>query len=408
MKKMRILILNATLEYGSTGRLCSQLQEFLEEKNVDVYRAYSIGEKRKSKKYYKIGNVFDRKLHAFMSRITGNQLSFSIMPTFRFLKYLQYINPDIIFINNIHANYINFRLLFYYLNKKKIHTVITFHDCWFYTGKCCYYTIANCNKWKKKCEHCVQLNTERGFYLFDRTSYMQKIKKDYLLRNRSLNIICVSKWLSNEASNSFLKKNISIKTIYNWIDLNTFSIRDIEKKRNKCFENKKVILSVASSWTERKGLDRILKVSKLCSDEYIFIIIGKTNKIISEKNVYHISDVSDVNELANYYNMADVFLNLSLEETFGLVTAEALACGTPVVALDSTATSELITKKTGILLSPDATSEQILEAINSVEKKRYSLECRKFAEKNFNYEHNCNKYLKLFETIINKKVEGSL
>ena len=403
MKKMKILILNSTLDSGSTGRLCSQLQAFLEERNVDVFRAYSVGKKINSIKYYKIGNLFDRKTHALLSRMTGNQLNFSFIATFRFLKYVKDINPNIIFINNIHANYINFKLLFSYLRRKKIHTVITFHDCWFYTGKCCYYTIAECNKWKNKCEHCPQLNTERGFYLFDRTSYMQKVKKQYLLNIEDLNIICVSNWLANEARNSFLTRNNSIRVIYNWIDLNTFTIKENKIIRNKRFENKKVILSVASSWTERKGLDKIISVSKLSSDEYIFVIIGKTNKTISNNKVFHVPNVSNVKELVYYYNLADVFLNLSLEETFGLVTAEALACGTPVVALDSTATSELITKRTGFLLPPTATSKQIFNTINSIKKKKYSFECRKFAEQHFNFKKNCNQYLELFETIVKEK-----
>jgi glycosyltransferase involved in cell wall biosynthesis len=48
----------------------------------------------------------------------------------------------------------------------------------------------------------------------------------------------------------------------------------------------------------------------------------------------------DQEELIRLYTAADVFYNPSIEETFGLVTAEALACGTPAVVMNSTACPE--------------------------------------------------------------------
>ena len=55
--------------------------------------------------------------------------------------------------------------------------------------------------------------------------------------------------------------------------------------------------------------------------------------------------------LAEFYSSADVFLNLSIEETFGKVSAEALSCGTPIVTVDSTANSELAPEFCGYVCS---------------------------------------------------------
>jgi len=49
-----------------------------------------------------------------------------------------------------------------------------------------------------------------------------------------------------------------------------------------------------------------------------------------------------VTSLVAFYNMADVFLSTSLGEGFGLTAAEALACGTPVVAQDFSAFREVV------------------------------------------------------------------
>ena len=48
-------------------------------------------------------------------------------------------------------------------------------------------------------------------------------------------------------------------------------------------------------------------------------------------------------KIIEIYTAADVFLNLSVEETFGLTTVEAIACNTPVIVYDATALSEVVT-----------------------------------------------------------------
>ena len=55
----------------------------------------------------------------------------------------------------------------------------------------------------------------------------------------------------------------------------------------------------------------------------------------------------DVATMANLYQNSDVVLNASLGEGFGLVTAESMLCGTPVIVPDSTSGPELVGKDRG-------------------------------------------------------------
>ena len=101
--------------------------------------------------------------------------------------------------------------------------------------------------------------------------------------------------------------------------------------------------------------------------------------------IIHVPSTNNIEELVSYYSMADVFLQLSYEETFGKVVAEALACETPVIAIDSTANSELISHNCGVLLEKTGISD-IMKAICEVEtygKEHYKNSCRKFALDNF-------------------------
>ena len=58
-------------------------------------------------------------------------------------------------------------------------------------------------------------------------------------------------------------------------------------------------------------------------------------------------------ELAAFYQMADVFVFPSLTDTFGLVLAEAMACGTPVAAFPVTGPIDVVTDKRAGVLDAD-------------------------------------------------------
>jgi glycosyltransferase involved in cell wall biosynthesis len=73
--------------------------------------------------------------------------------------------------------------------------------------------------------------------------------------------------------------------------------------------------------------------------------------------------VSDA-RLRGLYSSADVFVSASLDEGFGFAAVEAMACKTPVVALDTPVNREIV-GDSGILL-PDATAATFADAIQRV------------------------------------------
>ncbi|WP_319421545.1 glycosyltransferase family 4 protein [Pleurocapsa sp. FMAR1] len=92
-------------------------------------------------------------------------------------------------------------------------------------------------------------------------------------------------------------------------------------------------------------------------------------------------------------------------EPFGLVVIESLACGTPVVAFDRGAMSEILDCQTGILVPPNDT-DAMAEAMKQVKRlSRYS--CRKLALERFSLETMIDKYIQAFERIINRHKEKS-
>ena len=82
----------------------------------------------------------------------------------------------------------------------------------------------------------------------------------------------------------------------------------------------------------------------MLDDNYKIVLVGLTDKQVSElpEKILGITRTKNVTELAQWYTVADVFVNPSREETFGLTTVEAMACGTPVIVYKGTACEEIV------------------------------------------------------------------
>ncbi len=156
---MRILQVNAIYGSKSTGTIVKDIDLLLQSKGHESYVAFQKSTEVPTNGY-KIGNKLDYKIHALLTRLLGKQGYFSIASTKKFLKYIDKIKPDIVHLHNLHSNYINLNMLLKYLEYKNIHTVITLHDCWFFTGNCSHYQVAKCDKFKDSCGDCPLLKKD--------------------------------------------------------------------------------------------------------------------------------------------------------------------------------------------------------------------------------------------------------
>ena len=400
---MRILQINAVNAIASTGRNAKELGDFLLTNGHDSIIAYSKGPSIEKDREVIIGNNFDVKFHGLLSRLSGKQGYFSFFSTKKLLMYIDSLAPDVVVLNNLHANYINLPLTLKYLTKKDIATVTVLHDCWFYTGKCCHYTAQGCYKWKESCGDCPQLKKYNKSWFFDRTKKMFADKKKLFSAIPRLAIVGVSDWITEEAKKAPVFSNAkTFKRIYNWIDTETFAPRNTNALREKFgLEDKKVILAVASGWSKEKGINTLLEIANKLNDNEKLLLVGNIGSIELNENIMHLPATNSVDELAELYSMADVFFQPSLEETFGKVSAEALASGTPVVCFNSTANPELVGEGCGAVVPVgdiDGLYKEIKEIL-SKGKPDYSKTCREFAEQNFDMKKNLSEYAKLFEEI---------
>ena len=409
---MRVLQINAVYNQLSTGRTTTELHNALLENGIDSFCAFAQSNVEGGENLYRIGTPFDRKLHAFLSRLSGKQAYFSKGATKKLIKYMDEIKPDIVHLRNFHSNYINMPMILDYLGKNDIATVVTLHDFFFLTGKCVYFTEADCSKWQTKCENCPNLKNGNPTWFFDRTADMFRDKYELFSKIKKLAFVGVSDWAADEAKKSPIAANATeVKRIYNWIDLDRFRPLDVEAEKKRLgLEDDFVILGVAAVWDERKGISDFIRLAKSLSEynDVKVVLIGPVPRVSLDDGedgleyVIPVGSTDSVDELVSYYNAADVLVTLSTEETFGKVSAEALSCGTPVVCYNATANPELVGEGCGYVVEKgdlDGVKNAILK-IKEDTKADYSQNCIGFSHKNFDKDECIKQYILLYRQLL--------
>lgn len=372
---MRVLLINSVCGIRSTGRICTDLAKQFEKDGHEVKIAYGrIDEVPEQFQKYavRIGSDLDMKMHALRTRILDEHGFGSKRATKRFLEWAEEYNPDLVWLHNIHGYYINIEMLFEWIKQRpNMQVKWTLHDCWAFTGHCSHFSVVQCEQWKTQCNYCVQKDRYPASKIKDNCYTNFKRKKDAFTGVKKMTLITPSNWLANLVKQSFLKE-YPIEVQYNTIDLSVFKPTESEFRKKYYLEDKKIILGVASTWDDRKGLDDFIELRKLLDDRYVIVLVGLSEKQIETlpEMIIGIERTNNTVELAEIYTAADVFVNPSKEETFGLTTVEAIACGTPVIVYKDTACEEIVHQWGGCVSLPNANSiyENIIKIIDKNSK----------------------------------------
>lgn len=398
----KLFQINVAANWGSHGRIVEGIGQAAMAQGWESYVAYGRYANPSKSHVLKIGSTFSQYRHGFQSMFFDRHGLGSTNATWRLIREIEYINPDIIHLHNVHGYYLNYPTLFQYLSEQGTPVVWTLHDMWPLTGHCAFPVMASCEQWKTECVNCPLTRKEYPrCYGFARTRQNFQEKRYYFNQVPDLHLVTVSKYLESQVRQSILK-DIDTRCIYNGIDIDVFHPYQYQFSRTRHYQ----VLGVASVWEKRKGLDTFRRLRLRLPENYDITLVGLTDDLMRQlpDGIVGVSRTDSEQQLVEYYANADVYVNPSEAESFGMTTAEALACGTPAIVYDTTACPEIVDDLSGRVVPLDDI-DALLNAVRDVcenpqpDRRKH---CRERAVRLFNRKEKYLEYIDLYDALLNK------
>ena len=398
-------MINSVCGIRSTGRICTDIAELLEEQGHECKIAY--GREIVPEKYQKyampIGTKKDVYLHAFKARLFDVAGFGSKSATQKLISKIKEYNPDIIHLHNLHGYYIHIGLLFDFLREYNKPILWSFYDCWSFTGHCAHFDFNECAQWETGCEKCV-FKHEYPKSLFSRAKYNYNDKKKLFTELSNLQLIVPSNWMKSMVARSYMK-DYPVRVLPNGIDLNTFGVAESDFKTKNQLMDKFVVLGVSSFWNKMKGLDFFNRLADdLDKEKFQVVLVGKADEGTLSNNIVHIPATNNIQELCEIYTVADIFVNPTLQETQGLTTLEAFACGTPAIVFNSGGAAECVDETCGIVVER-GDYQNLLNSVLRVQSGEVKIDkqdCIRVAQK-YEAQRLYKEFMRLYEDAIESK-----
>ena len=402
---MKVLHINTALITDAPGRIAEEIGKVLISRGHESYIGYGRFPRPVASTAIKIGKTTDQLIHVLKTRLFDTHGFSSTTATEKFIEELQQIDPDVIHLHNLHGYFLNVEVLFNYLRTARKPIVWTLHDCWPFTGHCSHYDYVGCDRWKTKCFSCPNIKAYPSSWLLDNSTDNYFRKKELFTGLKSMKIIAPSQWLADQVKESFLKE-YPVEVFSNGVNLSTFKPghKDESLKARYSLTGKKIILGVASFWGRHKGLDDFIRLSRFISGDASIVLIGLNKKQLEglPANIIGFSRTENVDELAAFYSVADVFVNPTYVDTFPTTNLEALACGTPVVTYNTGGSPESLDQETGMVIEKGdiAGLSEAVKLILDHGKNSYTEKCIARAQTLYNKEECYLRYLDLYKNLL--------
>lgn len=331
---MKILQVNVVYNTGSTGKIMCDMHTYLLNEKKDSVICYGRGNKTGDKNVYKTCGELYSKINNLWSRITGIMYGGCFFSTNKLFSIIEKEKPDVVHLHCLNGYFVNIYRLISWLKENNVKTVLTLHAEFMYTANCGY--ALECEKWQSGCGNCPRLRRETKSLFIDGTNRSWKKMKKAFEGFNNLTVVSVSPWLMERAKQSPILADKRHEVILNGIDTNIFrTYNNEELKKLHDIRGENVIFHATPHFSldidNIKGGYYILKLAELLRD-CKFIIAGNYDSgINAPENVTFLGPVSNQKLLARYYSLADLTVIASKKETFSMICAESLCCGTPVV-----------------------------------------------------------------------------
>jgi|LSQX01.2.fsa_nt_gb glycosyltransferase involved in cell wall biosynthesis len=317
-------------------------------------------------------------------------------------KYFQ--EADIINLHIIHGD-TNFSIkdLPKLCRLKKI--VWTIHDQWAISGGCIH--PFDCKGTNNGCPSFCPYPRYNSLFKHRMPYYLFRLK-DYYYKQSKFNIVVSTDWMKEKIKNSLLLGSHDISVIPFGVNLQIF------QNRGKCAARIKIgipknnfvviLRNTGLSTDTMKGLKYTkLALEKLQSSKAITIIVlEQSDGFIDLSSKYQVITPGwlDQNAIIDYYSASDVLLMPSIQESFGLMAIEAMACEVPVIVAEGSALPEVVGNDIGGIVVKPRNYNAIINALSLlIENQDYIEKLSKNARRRVMQLFDSQKYIKKYQSL---------
>jgi len=244
------------------------------------------------------------------------------------------------------------------------------------------------------------------------------IRMQAFVARRLDRVITVSQSSAKDTRLFFKVPPDKIRVVYNGIDTEIYSGNE------EASQSRDGLIMVANTDDRKKGVLYLLEALQLLRDNGIKLTIvddaarhssyiedvgplpsygSKLVRKLDLDGMVHFTGRLTREELAQHYAAAQIAVVPSLYEGFGLPAAEAMACGTPVIATTGGALPEVV-GDAGMLVPPanaDALATAIRQLLNDKQAQRQMSEAgKKRVKEQFNWEQAARKTLEVYREVM--------
>ncbi|MDP2785656.1 MAG: glycosyltransferase [Sulfurimicrobium sp.] len=363
---MKVLQVNVRLQEGGAARIALDLHRQLLNSGVESRFAYGWGEKggRSSAEAsvphsFQVGQQIQVTSNMLLHAVAGIDC---VPPVGAGRKSLiEAIHwSDVVHLHAIHSYFLPFGWLVKELVRAGKPVIWTAHDYWMLTGRCA--SPEGCEGWRKGCGFCpTQKNYPPAYLDFSATQF--KVKRKLLAELGSrLHVVAPSEFVAQAIREGLT--GVEVYVIPNWIDSEfVAALQDIPLSTApiNLTAEKIMVIIIANDLSDPTKVDRTL-VNQLLEMPHIEIHTVGLNSPFTEGRVVNYGRIANRKLMVEAIASADVALFTSEKDTFGLVMIEALACGVPVIAVDSLASREVLM---AVGVRPVKNKQEIVELLQN-------------------------------------------
>lgn len=318
--------------------------------------------------------------------------------------YIARLQPDLVHVHWVGHGYLHPATL----GRLTLPIIWTLHDVWPFTGGC--HVNLGCTRYQASCGACPRLGSTRDRDL----SHAGWRRKQNAWCKHDLTLVAPSTWMADCARSSSLFRDKRIAVIPNGLDTHYFRPSDRQKARARFDlppDKKLVLFAVASgSRVPHKGFDLLeaalvhLDTSRVLQGKLELILAGPSKTAGSIRSSFRtrcLGPLPDEEQIAALYAAADVTVVPSRQENLPQVAVESLACGTPVVAFDTTGVPDVVDHQQNGYLAKPFDTEALAYGIHwvledTVRHRRLSEAARSKALRTFDLDQQARRYHTLY------------